>query len=430
MRHSAASDASEEESDLHSDITDDDIEMPAFTTAETLDQDDAEIEYFAKKLGIADSAEWDEDSHALGFSRLLDGITSAQRMQSESKPIPMIKAVRTEEEESARRDFTGLLNRIAPSNFGVIASRIREAFASHPPEVSIAMFTRCITQRICADAPLPALFLDCYARVVKEVPDAIEPIVSFLGQPEKKELLNVKPFLDALGPDIMAFYGSAKGAVADEEVVKLAQVARQMHMTTDVRHHVFYAITMAVDVIDAFTRITKLKLSKTQRKDVPLVMIECCRKESAYNPFYAALGVHFTEFEKGFDKNLRAALKSTIKLMPGLSVPQIRNVAMFTDDLVEKGALNLGFLKNVKLMRLAGHQVLFVNILLRELFQKWEREEVLREIARIKSMPNFSLDLREFLESRFRPFIAARPGIPPERRNLISKAIDALRRIG
>jgi nucleolar MIF4G domain-containing protein 1 len=425
-----SSDESEEEDAIHSDMTDDGIEMPPFTTAETVDQDDAEIEYYAKKLGIRDGDEWDSDLRALGYSRILDGITSSYRTPGLAGPVEMVKAVRTDEEESARRDFTGLLNRISPSNFEMIAGRVRAAFASHPPDVSIAMFTRCLTQRICADAPLPALFLDCYSRVLKEVPDAIQPVLNFLNQPEKSGLLNVKPFFDALGDDLVSFYGTARGATADDEVLKLTQVARQMHMTTDVRHSVFFAITTSVDMIDAYTKVTKLQLSKTQRKDVPLVIIECCRKESSYNGFYAALAGHFIEFEKGFDKNLKAALKNTVKLMPGLSVPQVRNVALFCDALIEQGALTLGFLKNVKLMRLAASQVLFLNILLRELFQKWERETILQEMAKIRQMPNFSADFRQFMETRFAPFMQSQPGVPAARKALIAKAIDVLRIIG
>jgi nucleolar MIF4G domain-containing protein 1 len=255
-------------------------------------------------------------------------------------------------------------------------------------------------------------------------------VLNFLNQPEKVGLLNVRPFKEMLGPDIISFYSSARSSQTNEEVMKLAQVARQLHMTTDVRHNVFYAVTTSVDVIDAFTKVTKLKLSKTQRKDVPLIIIECCRKESSYNPFYAALAEHFREFEKGFDRNLRSALKNTIKLMPGMSVQQLRNAALFAADLIEKGVLNLRFLKNVKLMKLVGQGVLFVNVLLREVFQKWEREEVIREMGKIRGMPNFSEDFRKFLEGRFLPFVEGQSGMMNERKSLVRKAIDTLRTIG
>lgn len=416
---------SDEEIIMNSDEfdTDDGIEMPHFVLPQTLDEDDEEIEYYAKKLGINDEIdEWDDDMRSLGYAKLLENITSGRRTRHE-KPVEMVKAARTEEEEAARKDFTGLLNRIAPSNYGAIAARLRVAFASHPPEVSVAMFTRCLTQRIFADAPLPALFIDCYSKALKEVPDAIQPV---LDKIKERESVNTKPFLEALGDDIVSFYSSAKGVKADEEVAQLAKVARQMHMNTDVRKNVFYALTTAADVSNAYEKVSKLKLSKTQRKDVPMVIIECCRKESAYNPFYASLTTCFLENEKKFDKDLRVALRNTIKLMPGLDVKQIRNVAMFCDELIQKGALDgIGFLKGIRLMELDAQALIFVKILLRELFTKWERESILAEMKRIGSMPNFAADFQRFLEKRLKPFMEG-PNIPSDRRALVSKAIAVI----
>ena len=405
--------------------TDDGIEMPHFVVPSTLEEDDAEIEYYAKKLGINDEIdEWDDDLRANGYAKILKNITTARRTQRE-QPVEMVKAVRTEEEEAARKDFTGLLNRIAPSNFGMISARLREAFASHPPEVSIAMFTRCVTQRLFADAPLPPLFIDCYARALKEVPDAIQPVLEKL---KEKESVNVQPFLNALGDDIVSFYGAGRQVKEDAEIAQLAKVARQMHMNTDVRKNVFYAITTGVDVGDAHMKVEKLQLSKTQRKDVPMIIIECCRKESSYNPFYAALCMSFCESEKKFDKNLRIAIRNTIKVMPGMDVKQIRNVALFCDELIEKGAMDIGFLKGVKLMELGAQPLLFLKILLRELFQKWDRESVLEAMEKIGKMPNFANDFCHFLESRLKPFLETQNTFPRDRKALVAKSLDVIRK--
>lgn len=404
--------------------TDDGIEMPAFVVPSTLEEDDAEIEYYAKKLGINDEIdEWDDDLRANGYAKILKGITSSRRT-IRTQPVEMVKATRTEEEEAARKDFTGLLNRIAPSNFGTISGKLREAFASHPPEVSISMFTRCLTQRIFADAPLPPLFIDCYSRALKDVPDAIQPVIEKL---KEKEGVNVKPFLDALGDDIVSFYGAGKQVKEDTEIAQLAKVARQMHMNTDVRKNVFYAITTGVDVGDAYLKISKLQLSKTQRKDVPMVILECCRRESAYNPFYAALCVHICETEKRFDKNLRIAVRNTIKIMPGMDVKQIRNMALLCEELIEKGALDIGVLKGVKLMELGAQPLLFVKILLRELFQKWDRESVLEAMEKVAKMPNFAQDFCQFLGARLKPFLDTQAGVTKDRKALVSKSIDIIR---
>lgn len=410
--------AEEEEEFMSSDH--DGIEMPDFLVPETLEDDDKEIEYYARKLGINDEVdEWDDDLRTNGYAKIMKDITAGRRTVHDA-PMPKMKAVRTEEEEAARRDFTGLLNRIAPSNFGMISARLRESFSSHPPEISVAMFTRCLTQRIFADAELPALFIDCYARALKEVPDALQPVIEKLNE---RESVNVKPFLTALGTDTVAFYGSQK---QDEQLAQLAKVARQMHMNTDVRKNLFYAVTTAVDVVDAYTKIIKLQLSKTQRKDVPMVIIECCRKESSYNPFYAALSTHFAEVEKRFEKSIRVAIRNTMKLMPGFDVKQLRNVAMFCAELVQKQVINMGFLKGAKLMELGAQPLVFVKILFRELFSTWDRESVAEEMAAIAKMPNFATDVKRFLEKRFKPFMDSQEGVSRDRKALVTRAIDAL----
>jgi nucleolar MIF4G domain-containing protein 1 len=401
-----------------------DGDAPDFLTPGTADQDDEEIAYYAKKLGIdPDVDEWDDYLRDTGFSKILKDITAGSTPKSKQS-VPMVKAVRTDEEESARRDFTGLLNRIAPSNFPLISSRIRDAFASHPPPVSISMFTRCLTQRILADAPLPPHFIDCYSRVLREVPDSIETVIGVLSSPEKVTLLNVRPFLDALGAEVVESYG--KSDDRNTESMQLAQVARQMHMTTDLRRNLFYAITTAIDVVDAFAKISKLQLSKTQQKDVPMVIIECCRKESSYNPFYAALAIHFVEFDKHFQKNFRAALKNTIKLMPGFVVAQIRNVALFVDELIQKGAFDLTLLKGVSLMTLSAQPLLFAKILVREVFQKLDPGQLLEQMNAIAQAPNFAADLRQFLDARLRPFVEKQANFPGDRKRLIGKSVSIL----
>jgi len=289
--------------------------------------------------------------------------------------------------------------------------------------VSVAMLTRCLTQRLFADAPLPALFVDCYARALRELPDALEPVIAMLSS---RESVNAKPFLDALGDDIVRFYGAGRQISGDPEIAQLAQVARQLHMTTDVRQSVFYAVTTAADVVDSYTKIEKLGLSKTQRKDVPVVLIECVGRESAYNPFYAALVVHFVGIEKRFRKNLVVALRNAMKLLQGTDVRQIRNTGMFCAEAIEKGGLGIGFLKGAQLMQLGAPATLFVNITLREVFARCEAEEVLREMRGMGRVPGFAADLRKFIEKRLSPFMKGQSSTPRHAQALLGRAVEAI----
>lgn len=40
------------------------------------------------------------------------------------------------------------------------------------------------------------------------------------------------------------------------------------------------------DYLDASQKILKIKLNKSQNKEIPLVLVECCLVEANYNPFY------------------------------------------------------------------------------------------------------------------------------------------------
>ena len=413
---------------------DDEIEMPHFVTATTLEEDEAEIEYYAKKLGIdPEYEEWDDDLIRDGYSKILKGITSAQfhKKISKEEPVKLVKGVRDQNEESARKDFTGLLNRIAPSNFGDITRKIREAFASYEPQVSINMFTRCLTQRIKSDAQLPPIFLDCYARVLQELPDAIPSVLSIIKSlPEDN--LNAKPFLDLL-PHIDDFEiqqndkQDLKG-IKDEKVAQCNAILRQMHMTTDVRHDVCLALLNALDVSDACGRIGKLGLSKSQKTEIPMIIIECCRRETPYNPYYAAVAYQLNDHH--FKSDLNSAVKKTLKIMEKMSSKEISNTALFCETMIEKQLLDLNFLKGSPFATFNKQQVAFLTLLLKEYFLRIEIETIQSQMTLIKqSSPNFANDLGNFINLKVISFCKKVPTFPEDRIRMITKITELLQKL-
>lgn len=429
-----SSDSSDAEPNLtFEDLADDSdgVEMPNFVVPNTIDEDDEEISYYAKKLGINEEVdEWDDEMRNGGYAKILEGITSGRTNTKKVEKQPeMVKAVRTEEEEEARKEFTGLLNRIAPSNFAHFAARIRDAYDMHDEKVSQAMFTRCLTQRIFSDAKLPPLFIDVYSRVLKEVPNAIQPVVDKLK--EKMDLVNVKPFLDAIGEETVNFYSSTnktEGTV-DEEVKQLSTIARQMNMTTDVRRSIFFAITTALDYQDAYMKVAKLNLTKTQRKDIPLVILECCTKEANYNPYYAQLLEFFIESDNNFKFNFKASLKNSLQLMKKYKTNQIRNVAFLCAELIEKGVFDLYLLKGVNIMGLDAQGMLFMKILFREVFQKLDDSTMLEEVKLASNSPGLARDLKLFITKRLISFLEKQKSFPHEKIDLVKQAADILNRI-
>lgn len=69
----------------------------------------------------------------------------------------------------------------------------------------------------------------------------------------------------------------------------LIQLAKEQRMNTDVRRSIFIAVMSATDYNDAYVRLMKLRLKRSQELEIAKVLIHCAGAETAYNPFYALL---------------------------------------------------------------------------------------------------------------------------------------------
>ena len=69
----------------------------------------------------------------------------------------------------------------------------------------------------------------------------------------------------------------------------LIQLAKEQRMNTDVRRSIFIAIMSATDHNDAYVRLMKLRLKRSQELEIPKVLIHCAGAEKVYNPFYTFL---------------------------------------------------------------------------------------------------------------------------------------------
>lgn len=83
--------------------------------------------------------------------------------------------------------------------------------------------------------------------------------------------------------------GSDAGDLSQNVAGDLLQIAREQRMNTDVRRSIFVAIMSATDYNDAFQRLKKLRLKKSQELEIPKVVIHCAGAEEAYNPYYTLL---------------------------------------------------------------------------------------------------------------------------------------------
>ena len=87
-----------------------------------------------------------------------------------------------------------------------------------------------------------------------------------------------------------SMHGKNNGEVNREHAAAdLIQLAKEQRMNTDVRRSIFIAVMSATDHNDAYVRLVKLRLKKSQELEIPKVLIHCAGAEKVYNPFYTFL---------------------------------------------------------------------------------------------------------------------------------------------
>ena len=87
----------------------------------------------------------------------------------------------------------------------------------------------------------------------------------------------------------------------------LEQLAKEQRMNTDVRRSIFIAIMSSSDSDDAYVRLLKLGLKKSQQLEIPKVLVHCAGAEKVYNPFYTILARRICR-----DKKLKMALQFSL----------------------------------------------------------------------------------------------------------------------
>ncbi len=140
----------------------------------------------------------------------------------------------------------------------------------------------------------------------------------------------------------------------------LEQLAKEQRMNTDVRRSIFIAIMSSSDSNDAYVRLLKLGLKKSQELEIPKVLVHCAGAEKIYNPFYTFLSRRICR-----DKKLKMALQFSLwdlfKRMGEaedeaeghqdegadgkLELRSIVNLARMFGVLIAEGGLSVGVLK-------------------------------------------------------------------------------------
>ncbi|KAJ2467560.1 suppressor of glycerol defect [Coemansia sp. RSA 2322] len=189
----------------------------------------------------------------------------------------------------------------------------------------------------------------------------------------------------------------------NSEMERLLKLARAQHMNTDVRRSIFITLLSSDDYADAFERLLKLDLKKTQIREAVRVLLHCCGQEAAYNPYYTLVAFKMCSYHSSYRLTLQYALWDFLREtgesdVGGLgriasedsseagNVPlrRIVNTAKLYAWLIDKQALSLLILKTVTFAKVGPQarvffQVMFSSIFLQHRKQTDKDEQALGE---------------------------------------------------
>ena len=209
----------------------------------------------------------------------------------------------------------------------------------------------------------------------------------------------------------------------DPEGADLLELARQYRMNTSVRRSIFIAIMSAGDYQDAHLRLLKLRLKRSQEKEIPNVLMRCAGAETTSNPYYSLIAKKLCT-----DKRMKMAFQFSLwdffKRMgekgekggmdesdgedeetQSVELTEVVNVAKMYAALIADGALSLTLLKTLNLTYLKEQAQIFVELLLvvvilqsQEGSSNEHNERVLRVVfGRAKDAPQIISGLQLFI---------------------------------
>ncbi|KZT73694.1 ARM repeat-containing protein [Daedalea quercina L-15889] len=86
---------------------------------------------------------------------------------------------------------------------------------------------------------------------------------------------------------------ASSNTIVDTEAISengLLKLARKQGMNTEIRRGIFVVLMSSEDYVDACERLSQLKLTEVQQREIIRVILHCCGNEKTYNPYYTLVG--------------------------------------------------------------------------------------------------------------------------------------------
>ena len=150
--------------------------------------------------------------------------------------------------------------------------------------------------------------------------------------------------------------------VTDEEN-KLLSIAKKQGMNTDVRRNIFVAIMNSDDYLHAFENLLNLNLKGKEDREIVNVLVHCCLKEEAYNPFYGYLAAKLCAFTKNYRFTFQYHFWDRFKRVDEENLTTILNLSKLLAHLIATFSVPVTTLKVVEFVKLSPKEVLLFRTL-------------------------------------------------------------------
>ncbi|KAK0500414.1 hypothetical protein EDD18DRAFT_827491 [Armillaria luteobubalina] len=186
---------------------------------------------------------------------------------------------------------------------------------------------------------------------------------------------------------------AASGSSSVTSSSALLKLARKQGMNTDIRRSIFVVLMSSEDYVDACDRLSQLKLSEVQQREIIRVLLHCCGNEKTYNPYYTLVCQSLCRSSHSYKVTLQfclwdflrdlgeeevggAEVIKSIKESGGsksfdlksISSTRLRNVARAYAWWISKDCVTLAILKPVDFTLLKPQTKHFIGEMLSQLF--------------------------------------------------------------
>lgn len=235
---------------------------------------------------------------------------------------------------------------------------------------------------------------------------------------------NVGKVLEQLGND------HELDAVSNAELLKLAE---GLHMSTDTRKRIFFAVMGSEDAIDATEKLLRLDLKGQQEREIVRVVVECCLHEAAWNPYYGLILKRLCKLAKGHKVTLQFCIWDHFKELAKMVVRKISILSKMCAYVVYSGTLSLPLVvKPVEFteMNMEGKVLLHWRVFFRTLFENIESnsqlENIFEKLSKSKDLHGLKKGIKFFLMRKVGPWLASKScnsGLTDKEQNLLSSLL-------